>query len=200
VEYPRPAMIANVPATPLNVFDQLGPIDYEPRRASMAMQKYRRLLSRLAFRMLEVGLALVFFGAVAHHVYTFDFKPLAAFCIPMLVVFYGFASLLYSRARALAKGKGQMRTLYAAERAVQGMIWYLFGIILGTSLYGILVRVGVTFDPSAPSPQGLWLLLFVAPYMLMQVGLLCFTRAAWAITPDFSRSLGAFDIRRRVQQ
>jgi hypothetical protein len=172
-------MIANVRATPLNV---------------------GRRLSRLAFRILEVGLALVFLGAVVHHVYTFDFKPLAAFCIPMLVVFYGFASLLYGRARALAKGKGQMRSLYAAERAVQGLIWYLFGIILGTTLYGILVRAGVTFDPSAPSPDGLWLVLFLAPYALMQIGLLCLMRAAWAITPDFSRRLRASDIRRRVQQ
>lgn len=183
MEYPHRLMIANVAVT-----------------APMAIQKYRRGVSRLAFRILEVGLALVFLAAVVHHVYTFDFKPLAAFCIPMLVVFYGFASLLYSRARALAKGKGQMRSLYAAERAVQGLIWHLFGIILGTTLYGILVRAGVTFDPSAPSSDGLWLLLFLAPYALMQTGLLCLMRAAWAITPDFSRRLGAFDIRRRVQQ
>jgi hypothetical protein len=83
---------------------------------------------------------------------------------------------------------------------VQGLIWYLFGIILGTTLYGILVRAGVTFDPSAPSPDGLWLVLFLAPYALMQIGLLCLMRAAWAITPDFSRRLRASDIRRRVQQ
>ena len=200
MEYPHPSMMASVAATPLNVFDPLGPIDDEPSKPSMAMQKRRRRLSRLGFRILEAGLALVFLGAVMHHVYTFDFKPLAAFCIPMLVVFYGFASLLYSRARALAKGKGQMRSLYAAERAVQGLIWYLFGIILGTTLYGILVRLGVTFDPSAPSLDGLWLLSFLAPYALMQTGLLCFMRAASAITPDFARRLGAFDIRIRMQQ
>lgn len=200
MEYPRPLVSANVAATPPNVFDLLGPIDYEPRGASMAMQKYRRRISRLAFRILQAGLVLVFLGAVVHHVYSFDFKPLAAFCIPMLLVFYGFASLLYTRGRGLAKGKGQMRSLYAAERAVQGTLWYLLGIILGTSLYGIVVRVGVTFDPSEPSPDGLWLLVFVAPYALMQIGLLCLMGAAWAITPDFSRRLGAFEIRRRVQQ
>jgi hypothetical protein len=163
------------------------------------MRPRRVRISRFAFRLLEVGLAIVFLGAVAHHVFTFDFKPLAALCIPILVVFFGFASLLYTRGRSLAKGKG-LRSLYAAERAMQATIWHLFGIILGTSLYGLLVRFGVTFDPSAPSPSGLWLLLFLAPYALMQIGLVCFMRAVWVIAPDFFRRVGTLELRRRVQQ
>src|SRR5688500_1283978 len=147
------------------------------------MRIRRTRVSRLAFRVLEVSLALVFLGVVVHHVFTFDFKPLAALCIPILVVFFGFASLLYTRGRSLAKGKGQMRSLYAAERAMQATIWYLFGIILGTSLYGVLMRFGVAFNPSEPSPGGLWLVLFLAPYALMQMGLLCFMRAVWVVTP-----------------
>lgn len=167
---------------------------------SIAMRKYRRRFARLSFRFAELALAFVFFGAVAHHVFTFDFKPLAAFCIPIVAVFFSFSSLLFIRGRSLAKGGGQMRSLYAAERAMQATIWYLFGIILGTSLYGILMRFGVTFDPSEPSADGFWLLLFLAPYALMQTGLLCFMSAIWAIAPHFFHRLGAFEIARRVQQ
>ena len=74
----------------------------------------RTRVLRIAFRALAIGFALVFFAAVAHHVYRFEFKPLAAFCLPILLLFFAFASLLYSRGKALAKGKGQTRSLYAA--------------------------------------------------------------------------------------
>jgi predicted lysophospholipase L1 biosynthesis ABC-type transport system permease subunit len=137
---------------------------------------------------------------VVHHVYTADFKPLAAFCVPIILLFFGLTSLLYNRGRALAKGKEQVRSLYAAERAMQGTIWYLLGIILGTSLYGVLMRFGVTFDPGAPSPVGLWLLLFLAPYALMQAGLLCLMRAVWVVAPNLLRRVGPLERRRRVEE
>ena len=155
------------------------------------MGTHRTRMSRLAFRLLEVGLALVFLGAVAQHVYTLDFKPLAALCLPILVVFYGFAAVLYTRGRALAKGREQTRSLYAAERAMQATIWHLFGIILGLTLYALLMRFGA---------GGPWLLLFLAPYALMQIALICFMRAIWAITPHFFRRVGAFELRKRIQQ
>jgi hypothetical protein len=163
------------------------------------MRALRTRAPGLAFAVLEVCAAFVFFWAVASHVVTFDFKPLAAFCVPILIVFFAFASLLYSRGRALAKGKAQMRALYAAERAMQGAVWYLFGILLGTSVYGILVFFGLAFDPARPTPAGLWLLVFVAPYALMQAGFLHFMRAARAVAPQFLLGTSAFELRRRVE-
>jgi hypothetical protein len=150
-------------------------------------------------RFLEAGLAFVFLGAVVHHVSALDFKPLAALCLPILAVFFAFASLLYIRGRALTLRKTQIRSLYAAERAMQAAVWQLSGIIVGTSLYGLLGYMGVIVDPSESS-AGLWLLLFLAPYALMQIGLLCFMRAVWAVSPAFFRRVGAFELRRRVQQ
>jgi hypothetical protein len=165
------------------------------------MQTRRLRVSRLlAFRVIEVCAAFVFFWAVLYHVYTFTFRPLAAFCIPILVVFFAFSSLLYMRGRSLGKGEAQIRSLYAAERAMQASIWYLFGIILGTSLYGLIVYFGVSFDPSKPSPVGLLLLLFLAPYALMQIGFVIFMRALWIITPQFFRRISPFEIRRRIEQ
>lgn len=153
----------------------------------------------VAFRVLEVCAAFVFFWAVLHHVYTFNFKPLAAFCVPILVVFFAFSSLLYTRGRSLPKGNAQLRSLYAGERAMQATIWYLFGIILGTSLYGLIVYFGVSFNPGKPSPAGFWLLAFLAPYALMQIGFLFFMRAIWVITPQFFRRVSPFELRRRIE-
>ena len=159
----------------------------------------RRAL-RLGFRTFALGFALVFFAAVVHHVYRLEFKSLAAFCLPILLLFFAFASLLYNRGKALAKGKGQTRSLYAAERATQAAIWHLLGIVLGISLYAMLNHSGIDLDADQPSLARLWLLLFLAPYVLMQVGLMAFMRAVWTITPQFFRRVDAFELRRRVQQ
>lgn len=155
--------------------------------------------ARTVFIALEVSAAFVFFWAMLHHIYNFDFKPLAAFCVPILVVFFGFTGLLFSRGRALPEGDAQTRSLYAAERSMQATMWYLLGIILGVSVYGLLVYFKVSFDPARPSPAGFALLLFAAPYALMQTGLLFFMRAAWIIAPDFFGRVSATEIRRRVQ-
>lgn len=158
----------------------------------------RRRQARIVFVVVELCMAFVFFWAVLHHVYTFNFRPLAAFCVPILVVFFAFSSLLYMRGRSLGKGKAQIRSLFAAERAMQAAIWYLFGILLGTSLYGVLVYFGVSFNPGQPTAMGLWLLLFIAPYALMQTGLIFFMRAVWVVTPHFLRPVTALEIRRRI--
>jgi hypothetical protein len=156
--------------------------------------------SRLASRIMEGGFTLVFLWVVTHHVVTQDFKPLAAFCVPMLVVFYGFASLLFVRGRALAKGPWQVRSLYAGERAMQATLWYLFGIILGTTVYGLARYLGIPFEADEPWAVAVWLLLFLVPAALMQIGLLCFMRALWVIVPELLRSVNAFEVARRVHE
>ena len=162
------------------------------------MQKTPARPARLAFRFLEGTLALVFLGVVTHHVLAQDFKPLAALCLPILVVFSGFASLLFVRGRSLADGPWQLRSLYAAERAMQATIWYLLGIILGTALYGLMKYLDVAFDARDPWTVAPWLLVFLVPYALMQVGLVCFMRAVWVVAPQFLRRVDAFEVARRV--
>ena len=123
------------------------------------MQKTSARPARIAFRFLEGALALVFLGVVTHHVLAQDFKPLAALCLPILVVFSGFASLLFVRGRSLADGPWQLRSLYAAERAMQATIWYLLGIILGTALYGLMKYFDVAFDARDPWIVAPWLVV-----------------------------------------
>jgi hypothetical protein len=160
----------------------------------------RARLTRLAYPVFELCASFVFFWAVAHHVATFDLKPLAAFCVPFLIVFYGFAALLFNRGKALAKGKAQIRSLYAAERATQATVLYLLGILLGTTLYGILMYLGLSFDPQRPGLAGLWLLLFIVPYALMQAGFVYLMRALRLVAPQLLRGASAFELRRRVEQ
>ena len=150
----------------------------------------RSRLSRFARHATELALALVFLAAVVHHVARWDFKPLAALTVPMLVVFYGFASVLFVRARALAAGPWQTRSLYAAENAMQAAVLYLIGIVLGVAVYSLLKNFGLQSRP--------WLLLFVAPYALMQLAWLRFIRAIWAVLPDLLGLAGGAPIARRV--
>ena len=155
-------------------------------------------LRRLGFWLLAAAAGSVFFGAVAHHVYTLDFKPLAAFCLPVQVVFFGFTSLLYMRGRSLARGKAQVRTLFAAERTMQGTIAYLSGIVLGASLYGLLRYLDFHFDPAQPTASGLWLLVFLAPYGLMQAGFVLFMGGVWTIAPQLLRPVSPYEVWRRI--
>ena len=164
------------------------------------MNKARRHRSRSALRLIEIAFALVFLGAVTHHILALDFKPLAAFCLPILVVLYGFASLLFTRGRALAAGPAQVRSLYAAERAMQAAIWYLFGIILGVTIYGLLSHFGIPADSSEPWYPMVLLLAFLVPYAFMQIGLIYFVRAVWVVAPYFLRRVDAFEFARRVHQ
>lgn len=157
-------------------------------------------LSRFAFRSLEIAFGIVFLVAIADHVLRADFRPLVALGVPLLVVFYGFASVLFVRGRALADGPWQTRSLYAAERAMQATVWYLVGILLGAIVYVATKRLGATFDPAAPTLDALWLLLYLAPYAFMQAALSSFIRGMSALGPDLFRLAGPLALARRVHQ
>lgn len=158
----------------------------------------RSRLRRLGFWTLACAAGAVFFGVASHHVSTFDFKPLAAFCLPVLVVFFGFTSLLYMRGRSLARGKAQVRTLFAAERTMQGTIAYLSGVVLGASLYGLLRSFDFRFDPQQPMLSDLWLLVFLAPCALMQAGIVLFISGVWTVVPQLLRPVSPYEVWRRI--
>jgi hypothetical protein len=175
-------------------------ISQDAQRTPTLVPASRARLLRLAYPIFELCASFVFFWAVAHHVATFDLKPLAAFSAPFLIVFYGMAALLFNRGKSLPKGRAQTRSLYAAERATQATVLYLLGILLGTALYGILVYLGLSFDPHRPSLAGFWLLLFIGPYALMQAGLVYLMRALRLVAPQLLPGTSSFELRRRVQQ
>jgi hypothetical protein len=153
---------------------------------------------RILFNVLALGMSLAFFAAFAHHVHRLDFKPMAALGVPILLVYFGFASLFFIRGRSLAKGTVQLRSLFAAERAVQAALWHLSGIMLSTVLFALLMRSGVAFRGNESWLVTLWTLLFLLPHAAMQVGLFTFTRAVLVVAPQLFRKVGALELRRRV--
>ena len=162
------------------------------------MKSRRTRALRMMFNALAFGMSLAFFAAFAHHVYRFDLKPMAGLGVPILVVFFGFASLFFIRGRSLAKGSAQFRSLVAAERAVQAAVWHLSGIMLGTVLYALQTRSGVALEASEGWVVAVWVLLFLAPHALMQIGLFTFMRGVSVVAPHLFRKVGAFELRRRV--
>jgi hypothetical protein len=162
------------------------------------MKRSEKRILRIVFNMLAAGMSMAFFAAFAYHAYRLDFRPMTALGLPILLVFFGFGSLFFIRGRSLAKGSAQMRSLFAAERAVQAAVWHLSGIMLGTVLYALLMRSGVALQSSEPWLVGLWGVLFLMPHALMQIGLLTFMRALLVVAPQLFRRVGAFELRRRL--
>ena len=162
------------------------------------MNLSRKRTLRMLFSALMVGMSVAFFAAFAHHAYRLDFRPMTALGLPILLVFFGFGSLFFIRGRSLAKGGAQMRSLFAAERAVQAAVWHLAGIMLSTVLYALLMRSGVALHTSETWLVAFWGALFLAPHVLMQIGLFTFMRAVLIVAPQLFRKVGVFELRRRV--
>ena len=162
------------------------------------MKSRRTRALRMIFNALAIGMSLAFLAAFAHHVYRLDLKPMAGLGVPILVVFFGFASLFFIRGRSLAKGSAQFRSLVAAERAVQAAVWHLSGIMLGTVLYALLARTGIALETSEGWVVAVWALLFLVPHVLMQIGLFTFMRAVLVVAPHLFRKVRALELRRRV--
>ena len=153
--------------------------------------------SPMSMRALEAAFSLAFLGAVTHHVAAHDFRPLAALLGPVLILYYGLASLLFVRGKSLADGPWQRRSMHAGERAMQATVWHVLGIVMGVGAYGLLRALEGQLG--APAPTLALVLLFAGPYALLQAGLLSFLRAVWAIAPHLTRRVSTFEVRRRVQ-
>lgn len=162
------------------------------------MKRPKRRALRLMLGALAFGMSMAFLAAFLHHAYRLDFRPMGALGVPILLVFFGFGSLFFIRGRSLAGGSAQLRSLFAAERAVQAAVWHLSGIMLSTVLYALLMRSGVALQTSTTWVVTLWGLLFLLPHALSQIGLFTFMRALLVVAPHLFRKVGAFEIRRRL--
>jgi hypothetical protein len=150
-------------------------------------------------RLFEAVAGAGFFAVASRHVYLMDFAPLAALCLPVQLALFGFTSLLYMRGRSLARSREQLRTLFAAEKAMQAAVWYCTGILLGSALVGALPWAWIGHDPASPGVSSLVLLAFAAPYLMMQMGLTLFVRAAGVIAPQFIRRVTPYEVWRRIR-
>jgi len=131
-----------------------------------------KVFGRLAFdTLLFVVYAsggMFFAFAYGQHLATLNGDKLGPLLIPCLAVFYGFAALLYNRARALDAGPERRRSLYAAERALQATIFYVCSVAVAAGIYGVQVVMRVeplnVWDGIVPIHR---LLIVVVPIALM---------------------------------
>jgi hypothetical protein len=144
--------------------------------------------------------ASVFLATVIVHVRALDFAPLAAFCLPVVAVFFTFMSLLYLRGNTVHGRKSKLRTLFAAEIAMQATVWYLVGIVAGGSLYGVFRLLGFRINAADPGCHALWLLWFALPCAFMLRGMYSLVRAACIISPQMLRSTSRYEVWRRIDR
>lgn len=64
-----------------------------------------------------------------------------------LALMFGFTSVLYGRARAFNAGRIQRRTLYAADRALRAIVFYLLAFALTAVIHFFLVNSGYSPEP-----------------------------------------------------
>lgn len=159
----------------------------------------QRLTHTLTMRLVEAAGSAAFFATVSRHVYMLDFAPLLALCLPVQLALFGFTSLLYMRGRSIAPGRDQLRTMFAAERAMQAAIWYCTGIVVATALAGALPWAWIGHDPAQPGWASLVLLVFLVPYLLMHTGFTLFMQAAGVIAPQFIRRVTPYEMWRRIR-
>ena len=87
----------------------------------------------------ELLIAMSLVTIVFVRVMLFQFATLGAIYFPLVLAAFGFASLLYNRSRAYTRGRGRVRSLYAAERATQGVFFLLIAGVLAGGLYTVFV-------------------------------------------------------------
>ncbi len=123
---------------------------------------------------------------------------LAKAVTPILATYITIAALLYNRARGLSSKASKMRSLYAAERLFQGVIFTLVGVLIGGIYYGLLLFFGIIISKGSGLLEP-WSWFYLIPFILILLGYICFLSALHAISKQFLRQLSAREIASRIK-
>lgn len=146
---------------------------------------------------LEVGGAFSLFVALLHVALTSQYTLFAQGAVPVLATYLGTAALLYNRGRGLPRGQSKIRSLYAAERSLQALLFTLVGIALGAVLIGWASWFGALKSP-ASRPQG-WETLNLIPAIFIMWGYSTYLISLRAISKEFLRPVTTREIARRLR-
>lgn len=132
---------------------------------------------------------------------TFEFGLIASILFPLIIGAFTFASLLYNRSRAYSSGRVQIRSLVAAERAMQGAFYFLTVAMLGAGMYSAFLYAGFQPITSASELQRKhgWLLLFLVPMFMLIPGFVQLRKAIQLAAVDFLGVHTTREIRKRVR-
>lgn len=148
---------------------------------------------------LELLCLALFYSYASQYLFKFQITPLATLCLPILAVFFGFAALLYNRARAIPNGPEQRRTLYAAERALQATTLYFYALLLGSIITAIFSSFNITTPELEPGAVYWPLVIYFAPAMLALFAFGCFMFSLRAISHRKLRPVKTREIMRRIR-
>lgn len=147
---------------------------------------------------LKLGGCLVL-AFVCHHVLVESkYDTFVKAAVPIFATYITIAALLYNRARGLSSKAIKMRSLYAAERLFQAIIFTLAGLLIGGIFYGLLSFFGI----SIPKGDGLLdsrVYIYFIPFVFIELGYLCFLSALRIISKEFLRPLSAREIADRIK-
>lgn len=145
-----------------------------------------------------LGIAFALFIAFFHLVATRDFTSAGAVYIAVAATYISLASLLYARHDALPPGPSKVRSIYAAERMMQGITFTLLGGLLAVAIFvgGSYFESGFKMDSTKPQ---VWLLLFFFPLILILWGYGGFFESLKIICREFGHPLTTYEIARRIR-
>lgn len=141
----------------------------------------------------------MFFTALYRFLVTARFFAIAAVYGPALALLFGFAGVLYGRARAYPAGREQRRCLYAAERALQASLLFMLAGAVGTAVASFL-WLRSEQNPAVLSDEvsvGLW---FFVPIVLALLSFGAFFFALRAIGHRLLRWLSTGRLARRIRR
>ncbi len=147
---------------------------------------------------LELGGGFTLFVAFLVVVFLQQFESFANVIVPILATYIAIAALLYNRGRALPRGPSKVRSLYAAERAVQATLFTLVGVAIGGVIFGWAHWFGLTLakENGAKSAWG-FVYFFALAYIMY--GYISFLIGLRVIAKEFMRPLPPKEIARRLR-
>ena len=148
--------------------------------------------------LLEAGGGFALFVVFVVVVGLQQFEAFAKAVIPIVAIYLATSGLLYNRARAFAKGRSKTRSLYAAERSTQAVIFTLIGIMIGSSIFSLTSWFGLGLIPSA-GIKNAWALVYFLPLAFIMFGYRSYLFCIRAISKEFLHPLSAREISRRIK-
>ena len=147
---------------------------------------------------LGLGGAWVILQTSIYVIGTNSHVELAKAVAPILATYIATASLFYNRARAIDGEKSRSRSLYAAERSMQGIVFTITGLLLGAIVYFLMAIFRVPIMLSEKQIDGDWFIVYIPAIILVFLGYLAYLQALSSISEEFLRPISAREIRQRV--
>ncbi len=147
---------------------------------------------------LELGGGFAIVQLLMDVIATNSYLDLAKAIVPVMATYIATASLFYNRARAIGSGKSMNRSLYAAERSMQGVVFTIIGLLFGAIVYYLLTFFHISIVFSGRHTEDPWIMAYAPAFALILLGYVAYLLALRAISKEFLRPISAREIRQRV--